>query len=108
LDFVQPFPQALVEQDLYIEIPKGCNIGYLNPKEWVLQVLNNIYVQRQAGKEWYDYLTKGLVEKLGFKQSAIDPCILWRGTTIMIIYADDTIITGTDTNEVDKVIEDIA
>jgi hypothetical protein len=27
LDFVQAYPRAPVEQDLYIDIPKGCNIG---------------------------------------------------------------------------------
>jgi Reverse transcriptase (RNA-dependent DNA polymerase) len=62
LDFVQAFPQAPVEQELYIEVPKGCHVD--NDKgEYVLQVLNNIYGQRQAGKVWFDYLTKGLIDK---------------------------------------------
>jgi hypothetical protein len=39
---VQAFPQAPVEQELYIEVPKGCNVG-TDANEYVLQVLNNIY-----------------------------------------------------------------
>jgi Reverse transcriptase (RNA-dependent DNA polymerase) len=108
IDYVQAFPQAPIEQELYIEIPKGCNIGKYDPKDWVLQVLNNIYGQCQAGKVWFDYLTKGLVDKLGFKQSKIDPCILWRNTTIMILYTDDTIITGPNEKVAEHTIKDIA
>jgi Reverse transcriptase (RNA-dependent DNA polymerase) len=38
----------------------------------------------------------------------LDPCILWRGNTILIIYTDDTIITGNNVNEIDTAIADIA
>lgn len=112
LDFVQAFPQAPVEQELYIDIPRGCKIekdSNHNPNDkYALQVLNNIYGQRQAGKVWYEYLTKGLVDKLGFQQSVNDPCILWRGNTIMIVYTDDTIITGPNIKDIDKMIQDIS
>jgi hypothetical protein len=48
VDFVQAFPQARVESDLDIEIPKGCTINAQeSTKEWVLKVLNNIYGQKQ-------------------------------------------------------------
>jgi hypothetical protein len=51
LGFVQAFPQAPVENELYIEIPRGCDMGGKhNNKDWALKVLNNIYSQRQAGK----------------------------------------------------------
>jgi Reverse transcriptase (RNA-dependent DNA polymerase) len=107
LDFVQAFPQAPVETQFFMEIPKGCQVTE-GEDEWVLEVLNNIYGQRQAGKVWYDYLTEGLIQKLGFQQSEHDPCILWRGSCIIIIYTDDTIITGPDEKEIDTVIADIS
>lgn len=108
LDFVQAFPQAPVESEMYIEVPKGCNIGpESQSSEWVLRVLNNIYGQKQAGKVWYNYLTQGLITKLNFKQSQYDPCLLWRGTTVLILYTDDTIITGPDQQELENVIKDI-
>jgi Reverse transcriptase (RNA-dependent DNA polymerase) len=107
LDFVQAFPQALVETQLFMEIPKGCHVSEGDDK-WVLEIFYNIYGRRQAGRVWYDYLTEGLIQKLGFKQSEHDPCILWRGTCIIIIYTDDTIITGPDEKEIKQVIKDIS
>jgi hypothetical protein len=46
-DFVQPFPQAPSETELYIDVPKGCKIGASNT-DWCLKVANNIYGQKQA------------------------------------------------------------
>jgi Reverse transcriptase (RNA-dependent DNA polymerase) len=108
LDFVQAYPQAVVEQDLYIEIPKGCMVNGVNDAEWVLQVLMNIYGQKQAGKVWNDFLMHGLTTKLGFTQSKMDPCVLWRGGVIIVIYTDDTIITGAHEIEIDEAIMSIA
>jgi Reverse transcriptase (RNA-dependent DNA polymerase) len=73
----------------------------------VLQVLMNIYGQKQAGKVWNDFLVSGLTNKLGFKQSKLDPCILWKGKVIIVIYTDDTIVTGENKDEVDQVIKEI-
>jgi Reverse transcriptase (RNA-dependent DNA polymerase) len=64
LDFVQAYPQAPVEQDLYKDVPKGCNIGIQDPSKWALQVLQNIYGQKQAGKVWHDYLIQRLANDL--------------------------------------------
>jgi Reverse transcriptase (RNA-dependent DNA polymerase) len=107
LDFVQAFPQAPVENELYIEVPKGCNIDN-NNGYYVLQVLNNIYGQRQTGKVWFDFSTNGLIDKLGFTQSKNDPCILWRGSCMLIIHIDDTIITGPDEETIKSTIKDIS
>ena len=107
LDFVQAFPQAPVEQDLYIDVPKGCKVNDNDVSLWALKVTMNLYGQKQAGRVWNDYLIEGLC-KIGFSQSKNDPCILWRNGVIIIIYTDDTILTGADILEVDKAIADIA
>jgi Reverse transcriptase (RNA-dependent DNA polymerase) len=107
LDFVLAFPQAPVETDLYMEIPKGFLIDG-DKSQYVLKLANNLYGQKQAGRVWYKYLSQGLCEKLGFQQSKHDPCIFWRGSTIIVVYTDDTIVTGPIKGEVDKAIADIA
>jgi hypothetical protein len=56
---------------------------------------------------WFDFLTKGLIQKLGFQQSENDPCVLWKGTCMIVIYTDDTIITGPYENEIKQVIQEI-
>jgi hypothetical protein len=105
MDFVLAFPQAPVETDLYMSIPAGFSISG-GSKDKVLKLRNNLYGQKQAGRVWNLYLTEGLV-KLGFTQSALDPCIFWRKVTLIIIYTNDTIVTGPDESEIDKVINDI-
>jgi Reverse transcriptase (RNA-dependent DNA polymerase) len=55
---------------------------------------------------WNNYLTEGL-GRIGFTQSASDPCIFWRKQTLIVIYTDDTVATGPSTAEVDLAIQDI-
>jgi Reverse transcriptase (RNA-dependent DNA polymerase)/GAG-pre-integrase domain len=108
LDFVLAYPQAPVETDLYMEIPAGFAIKGSNNKKHVLKLVQNLYGQKQAGRVWYKYLSDGLCTKLKFTQSVHDPCIFWRGKSIIVVYTDDTIITGPDPNELDKIIKDIS
>ncbi len=106
LDFVLAFPQAPVETDLYMEVPRGFEIKGSKEK-YVLKLINNLYGQKQAGRVWNQHLTKGLIE-IGFTQSQSDPCIYWRGTSILIvIYTDDTIVTGPNSEELSEIIKDI-
>jgi Reverse transcriptase (RNA-dependent DNA polymerase)/GAG-pre-integrase domain len=106
LDFVQAYPQAPAETEMYVAIPRGCKVTD-NDHDYVLKLRNNIYGQKQAGKVWNDYLIAGLTNKVGFTQSKHDPSLLWRGQYLIIIYTDDTIITGPDEQGIDKIIHDI-
>jgi Reverse transcriptase (RNA-dependent DNA polymerase) len=107
LDFVLAFPQAPVETELYMEIPKGFVLEG-DKSQYVLKLVNNLYGQKQAGRVWYKFLSNGLCEMLNFQQSKHDPCVFWRGTTIIAVYTDDTIVTVPNPTEVDKAISDIA
>jgi hypothetical protein len=50
LDYVLAYPQAPVEHDLYMLLPKSfSNQGVDNPKDYVLHIHRNIYGQKQAG-----------------------------------------------------------
>jgi Reverse transcriptase (RNA-dependent DNA polymerase) len=106
LDFVLAFPQAPVETDLYMDIPSDFEVKG-NPKEYSLKLINNLYGQKQAGQVWNLHLTKGLKE-LSFDQSTTDSWIFWRKGVILVIYTDDTIVTGADSISVKKAIDDIA
>jgi Reverse transcriptase (RNA-dependent DNA polymerase)/GAG-pre-integrase domain len=105
MDFVQAYPQAPAEVALFVSIPNGCIVDG-DEKSWCLEVLNNIYGQKQAGKVWNDFLITGLLE-LGFVQSRWDPCVLWKGSYILVIYTDDTIITGPNPVAIKQLIADI-
>lgn len=88
-----------------MEIPQGYVVEG-DPKNKALKLINNLYGQQQAGRVWNKFLTKGLLS-IGFVQSMHDECILWRGGVIIVIYTDDTIVTGKIESEVDKAISDI-
>ena len=49
VDFVQAYPQASIEYDLYMELPKGYKTKEGDRNTHVLQLLNNLYGQKQAG-----------------------------------------------------------
>jgi Reverse transcriptase (RNA-dependent DNA polymerase) len=103
LDFVQAYPQAPVEAELYIELPKGFVVDGDRSK-YALKVLRNVYGQKQAGRVWNQFLVKGLLE-LGFHQSEHDMCLFWRKGCIIVIYTDDTIVIGPNAEDVNQAIE---
>jgi hypothetical protein len=106
LDFVLAFPQAPVETDIYMEIPDGFALAKGTKKDKVLKLVNNLYGQKQAGRVWNNYSSEGLRAQ-GFNQCANDPCIFWRKETMIVIYTDDTIVTGPDSAQIDQAIADI-
>jgi Reverse transcriptase (RNA-dependent DNA polymerase) len=64
LDFVQAYPQAPAQTEMYVEIPKGCSVQGDDNKKYVLKLINNIYGQRQAGKVWNAFLIQDSPTKL--------------------------------------------
>jgi hypothetical protein len=108
IDYVMAFPQAPVERDLYMEIPKGvCLEGSKNTRDYVLRIIKNLYGQKQAGRVWYQYLTKGL-EEMGFVKSKIDECVFYYKSCLILIYVDDSIIMGPVKSQVQDVIKRIS
>lgn len=106
LDYVQAFPQAPVERELYMKIPKGYNIKSKSSRDYALKVEKNVYGQKQSGRVWNKYLVARL-EKVGFKQSKVDECIFYRGRAIYLLYTDDSILAAPTKGEADKVIADL-
>ena len=50
---------------------------------------------------------KKLTEDVGFIQSKVDECILYRGNVIYLLYTNDMILAGPDKSKIDEVIEQI-
>jgi len=69
----------------------------------VLQLLKNLYGQKQAGGIWYLWLTERL-KRAGFKQSKIDPCVFYYKGNVLLIYVDDTIILGPTTQGIEEIL----
>jgi len=107
LDYVAAFPQAPVEKDLYMTIPKGFEVEGATEGEYVLQLARNIYGQKQAGRVWNKYLVDKLVNELKFTQSKIDECVFYRGKTLYVLYTDDSILAGPNEAEIEKIIQEL-
>ena len=106
IDFVMAFPQAPIEMDMYMELPKGIETRHGNSKDHVLKLLQNIYGQKQAGRVWNHHLTAKLLE-VGFTQSLIDDCVFYSGDTIFIVYVDDRIFIGDNDNQIMAIISQL-
>ena len=105
IDFTLAYPQADVECDLYMEIPRGFQVGNGNNKH-CLQIIKNIYGQKQAGRTWAIYLKRGLLS-IGFIQSLADECIFFKGGIIFMVYVDDGIFMAPSKKEIDQAIKDM-
>ena len=106
IDFVQAYPQAPIETDMYMELPHGIETACGKPKDHVLKLLSNLYGQKQAGRVWNSYLVEKL-GAIGFKPSLIDDCVFYRDDVIFIVYVDDGIFVSPDDNHITKAIQDI-
>jgi hypothetical protein len=105
IDYVQAYPQAPIEREMYMEVPKGFVIKDGDPEgDYVLQVHQNIYGQKQAGRVWNHFLVERLIQ-VGFVQSQHDPCVFYHGKSTYIIYTDDSILAGPDEQELDAIIQ---
>jgi hypothetical protein len=102
LDFVLAYPQADVECELYMEIPKCYNYRG-QTKAYVLKLLKNVYGQKQAGRVWNQHLVKGLTD-IGFVQSLVDECVFYKDRCVFLVYVDDTILCGPTKLEVDAIV----
>ena len=91
MDFILAFPQAKLDVDIYMEIPAGMEFPGCFWKQYVLKLNKNLYGLKQAGLNWFNFLSEGLQQR-GFLQSAVDPCIMYRQDAIILIYVDDCIV----------------
>ena len=69
IDCVQAFPQAPADKDLYLKVPEGFEVEGGKKGDYALKFHKNVCGQKQAGRLWYRYLTKKLLEELGFERS---------------------------------------
>jgi hypothetical protein len=106
IDFVLAFPQAPVDRDLYMEIQKSICIRAKDGEEYVLQLVRNLYGQKQAGRIWYQYLVDGLLE-IGFTWSNVDECVFYYNNSVLLVYVDDSILMGPDDNELAYLLQEL-
>jgi hypothetical protein len=106
VDFVMAYPQAPIEEDIYMEVPQGIETAKGRSKDMVLKLLKNIYGQKQAGRVWNSYLVEKLAS-IGFHPSLIDDCVFFRGDVIFMVYVDDGIFIGDNDEQLQAIIKEM-
>ena len=77
-------------------------------KDCVLNLHWNIYGQKQAGRVCNHYLTKILINKVGFEQSSVDNFVLCKVNVMYVFYTYESIFSGLYKYEVNQVIHYIS
>jgi hypothetical protein len=108
IDFVLAFPQADAECDLFMQFPPGVTFPGVHRSTHCLKLKKNPHGTRQAGRVWNRHLVDGPVNKMKFKQSAVDECVFCRGTTILLICVDDGILCGPSSDEIRVIMRELA
>jgi hypothetical protein len=90
-----------------MKIPKGFELDDGDANDYVLKLHKNVYGQKQAGRVWNQYLVKKLTNELKFVQSKTDECVFYRGSTMYVLYTDDSILAGPDEGKINPIIQDM-
>jgi Reverse transcriptase (RNA-dependent DNA polymerase) len=100
------YPQAPVECELYMKIPKGFTIEGVTSKTHALKILKNLYGQKQAGRVWNQHLHENIL-KLGWKQSTADDCVYYKKNVIFCVYVEDGILFSKFDEEIQECIAEL-
>jgi hypothetical protein len=112
LDYVLAFPQAPIEKELYMTIPKGFETDKGRTDkgrtdDYALQLHKDVYGQKQASRVWNKYLVDKLVKRVSFIQSKVDKCVFYQGQTMYTLYTDNSILARPDEKEIDQIIKEM-
>jgi hypothetical protein len=119
IDYTQAFPQAPLEDPVFMKIPQGWYFDteansikqsddpfYVDHHNFS-RLRRNLYGCKQAARNWYLHLKEGLIQR-GFTQSKIDPCLYLRKDIMIVIYTDDCIILSHDSKTIDDFCDDLS
>jgi hypothetical protein len=120
VDYQQAFPQAPLDDDVYMRIPEGwaydcknetlvqvCDVPEFRDKDYCIKLERNLYGCKQASRNWYLHLKAGL-ERRGFVASTVDPCLFIRHDCMICLYTDDCCIFGHSDTIIDELIKELA
>lgn len=104
IDFNNAFIQAILEKPIFMAIPRGFKSKF-GPSGCV-KLLRSLYGSKFAPRNWYMHLRQALL-KLGFKESEIDPCLLYKKNILLVLYVDDAGIAAPNRKIIDDLIQEL-
>ena len=104
IDWNNAFIQAVLATPIYMTVPRGFKSKY--GSNGCLRLFKSLYGSKFAPRNWYQHLRKALLS-LGFKESKIDPCLLYKPGLILCLYVDDGFVAATDRSVIDQFMQDL-
>ena len=101
VDYTAAFPQAGLEDEVYVEMPRG----FKDPG-YVYKLKKSLYGLRQSPRNFFEHL-KDQLTKVGFEQSSADSCLFIKDDCICITYVDDILIFARSNEIINKMIKDL-
>ena len=72
-----------------------------------LRLVKSLCGSRLAPKNWHQHLRTALINELQFKESAIDPCLLYKKNILLVLYVDDAGISAPNKNIILELVEQL-
>jgi len=102
LDVKNAFLNGELREEVYMQPPPGYSV----PDGLVCRLRRSLYGLKQAPRAWFERFSSVVIDA-GFTPSAHDPALFVhtspRGRTLLLLYVDDMIITGDDSQYIDFV-----
>ena len=101
-DVNNAFLHGDLEEEVYMDIPPSFEDHQI--EGIVCRLRKALYGLKQSPKDWFERFTQAML-KYGFKQSHADHILFVKHsscgkTTALIIYVDETVLTGDDSEEI--------
>ncbi|KAM2863705.1 hypothetical protein FF1_022443 [Malus domestica] len=107
-DVKNAFLHGYLEEEVYMDFPPGYNAG---GKTGVCRLRKSLYGLKQSPRAWFGRFTQ-VMRRFGYYQSHSDHTLFVKRrsgkVTALIIYVDDMIITGDDSEEMMKLEQNLA
>ena len=109
VDYVSAFCQAPIDEDVYVELPRGwqtlnsLGIDEKFKKDHVLKLNQSLYGLRQSPRNFFMHLKSNL-ERVGFRQSTTDPCLFISAKVVCCVYVDDCLFFSPKKRDIDSMI----
>ena len=87
MDCLNAFVQAAIDRPTFIQVPRGFRTAK-GDRSTCLSLKRGLYGLSRSPRLFFDF-SSGILIKIGFKQSATDPCLFFRTGLIIVTYVDD-------------------
>jgi len=104
IDFSSAFVQAHLEEPVWIHLPRGFRSEKGSNK--CLQLVKSLYGLSVAPRLWFEHVLEAFIDQ-GFKQSQMDPCLLFKETILIVIYVDDVGIAYANDSDLEKLLQNL-